>query len=283
MHGGRVASIVNDPRALGVDRSDDLGRLNEAESRVLRLLAEGHTAKSIATELGTTSAAVNERLREARRKTGVGSSRELARLLKAQENRDKGMGVGKARTPVAVSSHSGADFWRPQTGVYAMLAIFMVAAAGAAALMSQSSAPSSDIDPLIGSRLERFPQPADLHAKVRAEQRDPQWAPRMESAVRSRLLQIPLVGQGGNVLRVTCATTLCEMAGTLIAPASKSDAEDPKSQFSRTIQELQVPPLPDDLSKFGLKNEGASFFGGKGKPDRSVFLLYYSRVPQKSR
>ena len=56
----------------------DLSRLNEAERRVLGLLAEGHTAKSIANTIGSTPAAVNERLREARRKTGVGSSRELA-------------------------------------------------------------------------------------------------------------------------------------------------------------------------------------------------------------
>jgi DNA-binding CsgD family transcriptional regulator len=56
----------------------ELARLNEAERRVLWLLAEGHTAKSIAIALETTPAAVNERLREARRKTGVGSSRELS-------------------------------------------------------------------------------------------------------------------------------------------------------------------------------------------------------------
>ena len=73
----------------------DLGRLNEAERQVLRLLAEGHTAKSVANELGSTPASVNERLREARRKTGAGSSRELARLLKSQENRHDEMGVAR--------------------------------------------------------------------------------------------------------------------------------------------------------------------------------------------
>jgi DNA-binding CsgD family transcriptional regulator len=80
-----VATVVNDAHLFSHERVIDLSRLNDAERRVLRLLAEGHTAKSVATELGTTLAAVNERLREARRKTGVGSSRELARLLKAQE------------------------------------------------------------------------------------------------------------------------------------------------------------------------------------------------------
>lgn len=59
----------------------DLSRLSDAERRALRLLAHGHTAKSAAVELGLSEGAVNERLREARRKTGVGSSRQLARLV----------------------------------------------------------------------------------------------------------------------------------------------------------------------------------------------------------
>lgn len=63
--------------------------LNDRELAVLRLLAEGHTVKSIAAELTCSEAAINERLREARRKTGVGSSRELARRLGAQKIWDR--------------------------------------------------------------------------------------------------------------------------------------------------------------------------------------------------
>lgn len=63
--------------------------LNDREREVLRLLAAGHTAKSIAAQLGRSETSINERLRTARRKTGIGSSRELARLLEAQENSDK--------------------------------------------------------------------------------------------------------------------------------------------------------------------------------------------------
>ena len=63
--------------------------LNDNELEILRLLASGHTAKSIAVRLGRSETAVNERLRDARRKTGVGSSRELARLLDAQKIWDK--------------------------------------------------------------------------------------------------------------------------------------------------------------------------------------------------
>ncbi len=63
--------------------------LSEKELEILRLLAAGHTVKSIAAGLGRSEASINERLREARRKTGVGSSRELARLLAEQKIWDR--------------------------------------------------------------------------------------------------------------------------------------------------------------------------------------------------
>lgn len=67
----------------------EIAALNDKEVAVLRLLAAGHTVKSIAATLGKSEASINERLRDARRKTGVGSSRELARLLDAQKIWDK--------------------------------------------------------------------------------------------------------------------------------------------------------------------------------------------------
>lgn len=121
-----MASVVSDAQDFGEGRAIDLSRLNEAERTVLRLLAQGHTAKSIANLIGTTPAAVNERLREARRKTGLGSSRELARLLRAHENRHEQMGVGRSRAPGEVPSGSDAVPWRPQTGVFAMIALFLI-------------------------------------------------------------------------------------------------------------------------------------------------------------
>ena len=263
---------------LRVERVIELSRLNDAERRVLRLLAEGHTAKSIANAIGTTPAAVNERLREARRKTGVGSSRELARVLKAQENRHQQMGVGSRGASVPLLSPSDAEPWRPHVGVFAMIALCLLAAAGAAALMLQAPATESKVDPLIGEPLPQGPAPADLHAKVRAEPRDSEWAPRIESAVRARLLQIPLIGKDGNALRVICAKDLCEMAGTIIWSGPPPKDYDPKLPQSRAERALQDKPLFDDLAKLGLKSESALFTGGKGKPDRIVYLLYYSRA-----
>lgn len=64
-------------------------KLNARELDILRLLAAGHTVKSIAVHLSRSEASINERLRDARRKAGVGSSRELARLLDEQKIWDK--------------------------------------------------------------------------------------------------------------------------------------------------------------------------------------------------
>jgi len=86
---------------------DILESLSPAEKEVLALLAQGHTAKTIATDLGISLAAVNERLRSARRRAGAGSSRELARQL-AQKNRHQFTGLapveGEAVNPAGPAS-----------------------------------------------------------------------------------------------------------------------------------------------------------------------------------
>lgn len=144
--------------------------------------------------------------------------------------------------------------------------------------MTQQPATDSKIDPLIGVPLVRGPEIADLHAKIRAEKRDSQWAPRMESAIRARMSQIPLVEKNGNVLRVTCASTLCEIAGTLVGVGQRPENYDPELPLNKAMIDLQGKALNEDLAKLGLKTEGDTFTGGKGKPDRVVFLLYYSRT-----
>lgn len=65
---------------------DPLARLTDAERAALRLLGQGHDTKSAAAALGISAHAVGERLREARRKLGVTSSREAARRLLAAES-----------------------------------------------------------------------------------------------------------------------------------------------------------------------------------------------------
>ena len=60
--------------------------LTEREREVLRLLLAGHTAKSAASELDLSVHTINDHLREARKKLGVSSSREAARILGDEES-----------------------------------------------------------------------------------------------------------------------------------------------------------------------------------------------------
>ena len=114
--------------------------LSEREKETLRLLLRGHDAKSAATALGLSVHTVNERLREARRKLGVGSSREAARLLAQAEGADpnfsgdKLLGVAAATLPGRDHDASDNPPRKGQTpawlfrGMMIMLAIVVVVA-----------------------------------------------------------------------------------------------------------------------------------------------------------
>lgn len=69
-----------------------LSALNEREKQTLRLILDGHDAKSAAVALGLSVHTINEYLRQARRKLGVTSSREAARLLGQAERHYNSLG-----------------------------------------------------------------------------------------------------------------------------------------------------------------------------------------------
>jgi DNA-binding CsgD family transcriptional regulator len=73
---------------MGTQMHERLQGLTEKERQTLRLMVRGHDAKSIARSLGLSVHTVNERLRDARRKVEVSSSREAARLLFEAEAAD---------------------------------------------------------------------------------------------------------------------------------------------------------------------------------------------------
>lgn len=77
--------------------------LTEKEKQTLRLIVRGHDAKSSARHLGLSVHTVNERLRDARRKLEVSSSREAARLLLEKE----GGGHDPARGDTVQCARSG--------------------------------------------------------------------------------------------------------------------------------------------------------------------------------
>lgn len=240
--------------------------LNEAERRVLAMLAEGHTAKTIAVVLGTSVHAVNERLREARRKTGAASSRELARALAAQENRDDKIGVATTR-PVEERdlppSHGATVGLRK--GLRPMTVLISLGLAGVllAGVMTQSGQTARD--PLLGDLVvAKGGQPGDLYRKVRGETRDAIWAGESEAALLNRFGAVPGIAK----LRVTCGATLCEVAGAL-RPGSASGAA------LLAVQEIALRGLRD----LGFADVASLAAGGEGAGDGAPFVAYPVRLP----
>lgn len=90
----------------------DIDVLTDKEKETLRFLLGGHDAKSIARELDLSVHTINDRLREARRKLGVTSSREAARVLAQGEGIDpniyahKKFGVGETKSEVHATEES---------------------------------------------------------------------------------------------------------------------------------------------------------------------------------
>lgn len=136
--------------------SGPLAGLTERELEVLRLLAAGHTAKTIAYRLGRSEASINERLRDARRKTGMGSSRELARMLDAQQVWDRKIDLSSddlASDSVVQPATSGV---KTSKGLIAML----IALSAAAAALIFTTAPSVDqgaVSPVAGETAQSRP------------------------------------------------------------------------------------------------------------------------------
>lgn len=131
--------------------------LSDREREVLRLLAFGHTVKTIAVQLGSTETAINERLRDARRKTGIGSSRELARLLDAQKIWDRkiDLPVGSAVVNPSIQPAYGGLF-RSKGQIIMFIALPLAAAAMVAVATPSTDTPTVQTNaarpsPLVGS------------------------------------------------------------------------------------------------------------------------------------
>ena len=120
-------------------------RLTERERGVLRLLAFGHTVKTAAAQQAISENAANELLRSARRKLGIGSSREAARLLarheaQAPEIRDEKSVVPSP--PTADDIVAAMD-----KGTIAMIAAALAASANAPRVVSTTPANGEKVAP----------------------------------------------------------------------------------------------------------------------------------------
>lgn len=245
------------------DTNVDFGKLNAAERTALSLLAQGHTAKSIANLTDRSVGAVNERLREARRKTGVGSSRELARLFAAQENRDDLIGMApaadtasKPTTPVATGR-----WWK---GVILM----SVAFAGVLAAFAFLAQPQPQVRSTVTAPAavlvsdDDVPAPRELHDRIAAEPRDPLWAPKIEAELARWFASRPAIAGITGPITVHCGSTTCEAFGSF-------PSDTPVDRKNAAWTEIQGKPFHDAIASLGLKNGRWSF-----APDSfAVFVL----------
>ena len=131
--------------------------LTEKEKQTLRLLVSGHDAKSMARELGLSVHTVNERLRDARRKMAVSSSREAARQLREAERDapqslgDKHLGDATAsdKPQTADNQPTGSAIVRRRWLIGATVMTILLATALALAVLSEPAAPiAASADPV---------------------------------------------------------------------------------------------------------------------------------------
>lgn len=134
-----------------------LASLTDKEVEILHLLMAGHTVKSIAVQLGRSETSINERLRDARRKTGIGSSRELARLIAAQKSWDKNfdLSAGQSSTDAGVRPATAGPHW--SKGTIAMLITLPLIAAGLIAVAADSAGPGTPTHPVAAAMVNPSP------------------------------------------------------------------------------------------------------------------------------
>lgn len=151
-----------------MDASDGYCLLTEREKQTLRLIVRGHDAKSIARHLDLSVHTINERLREARRKLAVPSSREAARRLLAREG---GTPDSLVPTEIGEAGHGGGAaavgrgrrISRPARfaiGVVTMTVLFSLLVLAAQPQPQPAAAPTAAsteaVDPAAESAARRF-------------------------------------------------------------------------------------------------------------------------------
>ena len=137
--------------------AEGLDALTDREKETLRLLAQGHDAKSIARHFDLSVHTINERLRFARRKLSVSSSREAARMLRRQErahsetSADEPLGEARAapRVPSGVDRPRGQSRRARTIGGIAIMSTLI--AALALALSAQQGAAPVDAAPAVAA------------------------------------------------------------------------------------------------------------------------------------
>jgi DNA-binding CsgD family transcriptional regulator len=151
---------------------DGLDALTDGERQTLRLIVRGHDAKSIARHFDLSVHTINERLREARRKLGVSSSREAARMLLAHDGAtheslgDTTLGDAVAPAPPAASVLSTND----RHPAFRPVPLAIGTAAMSLALLLVAIAPTAQPEPVAAPAVAPA-EAVDARAEVEAAAR----------------------------------------------------------------------------------------------------------------
>lgn len=263
------------PKPMNEAAKSDATRLNAAERRVLDLLAQGHTAKSIAALTGFSVSAVNERLRTARSKTGAGSSRELARKIHAQENRDDKVGLFERP---ANATGSTTTTGRRLIVVGVLIVTILISAGVAATLILTQANPAAEVDPerviaaYVDPALDALPPRGNearrLAALVRTEARDAEWAARAEAQINAAYASPEARVTAKHLTAVRCAATICEATGTVV-PTTSDTSPLSQGRARSTLRE--------ELNRLGLYPQAESYRASKVDASLGVFVEYYLR------
>lgn len=154
---------------------DGIGALSEREKETLRLLLAGHDAKSMARDLGLSVHTINDRLREARKKLGVSSSREAARYLGEAEGTGPNFHAPKGLGGAEAASDQGQNgqfemrraFGYPLVWLGGgMLIMSLIIAAVALSSTFSAQAPVAQTVPVSASKVEAADAPAVESARA---------------------------------------------------------------------------------------------------------------------
>lgn len=230
-----------------------LNRLSDSEREILRLLGEGHTAKSIAERTRRSLSSVNEHLRRARRKTGARSSRELARLLRDEKVVDEKVGL-----PLTGRTSQSQRPRLIRKGALAMTILFSTAIAAAMLLQPTTQSEPPARDPLFEKLYPHSDtEPRALAKRLRVEGRAVVWAEPSEAALRAYYATL-LHPRDAELIRIVCGSTVCEVVGKL-------KASEPKAinAAMMTLQDSRGGPR-------GLRHASVSF-------SRELFAIHWLR------
>lgn len=250
-----------------------ISALNDRELEILRHLSAGHTAKSIAASTGLTVNAVNDRLRDARRKSGVGSSRELARLIAAQENWAEKIELSYSDGEAQKRQVVRAPIRTPNSRRGRIMALSLAGLAMVVAIWGcwqsvMRSAVQVERDATLRlSEADAANDQRGLAAAFGSESRDPIWASRTEALLK-RAYGSVLVRQGFTAEpSVRCARTLCEVLGVYRA--------SPSAEGELTLRRALMPAAFPALSDAGLAARGSSISSKSGAAPRLTIIAYW--------